>query len=295
MRASNRSGLRARTLSKKEFIMALVIQTNVASLEAQRNLYKSQNALQTTFNKLSSGNRINTAKDDAAGLAISESLKSQVKSLSINERNAGDAISMAQTAEGALGELSNIVLRMRELAVQASNGALQSADRDFVQTEFTNLQAETKRIMTSTKFNGKQLITSSTRSEDYQIGITNSNDDRITISFGGIALQSLTTDARVSSGPGNARTALDTIDSALFKVSQARARFGAMMNRFETTISNIQSVRLNLSAANSRIRDVDIADEAATQSKNQVLTQAGTSVLSQANQTPQAAMSLLRG
>jgi flagellin len=275
--------------------MALVIQTNVASLEAQRNLYKSQNALQSTFNKLSSGNRINTAKDDAAGLAISESLKSQVKTLTINERNAGDAISMAQTAEGALGELSNIVLRMRELAVQASNGALQSADRDFVQTEFTNLQAETKRIMTSTKFNGKQLITSSTRSEDYQIGITNSNDDRITISFGGIALQSLTTDARVSSGPGNARSALDTIDSALFKVSQARARFGAMMNRFETTISNIQSVRLNLSAANSRIRDVDIADEAATQSKNQVLTQAGTSVLSQANQTPQAAMSLLRG
>ena len=275
--------------------MALVIQTNVASLEAQRNLYKSQSSLQATFNKLSSGNRINTAKDDAAGLAISESLKSQVKTLTINERNAGDAISMAQTAEGALGELSNIVLRMRELAVQASNGALQSADRDFVQTEFTNLQAETKRIMTSTKFNGKQLITSSTRSEDYQIGITNSNDDRITISFGGIALQSLTNDARVSSGPGNARSALDTIDSALFKVSQARARFGAMMNRFETTISNIQSVRLNLAAANSRIRDVDVADEAATQSKNQVLTQAGTSVLSQANQTPQQALSLLKG
>ena len=274
--------------------MALVIQTNVASLETQRNLYKSQNALQTTFNKLSSGNRINTAKDDAAGLAISESLKSQVKSLAINERNAGDAISMAQTAEGALGELSNIVLRMRELAVQASNGALQSADRDFVQTEFTNLQAETKRIMTSTKFNGKQLITSAGTSESFQIGIQNSTSDRIAISFGGIALQSLTTDARVSSGPGNARSALDTIDSALFKVSQARARFGAMMNRFETTISNIQSVRLNLSAANSRIRDVDIADEAATQSKNQVLTQAGTSVLSQANQTPQGALSLLR-
>ena len=275
--------------------MALVIQTNVASLEAQRNLYKSQSSLQATFNKLSSGNRINTAKDDAAGLAISESLKSQVKTLTINERNAGDAISMAQTAEGALGELSNIVLRMRELATQGANGALQSSDRDFIQTEFSNLQSEMKRIMTSTKFNGKQLITSSARSESFQIGIQNSTSDRIAISFGGLALQSLTTDARVSSGPGNARSALDTIDSALFKVSQARARFGAMMNRFETTISNIQSVRLNLSAANSRIRDVDIADEAATQSKNQVLTQAGTSVLSQANQTPQAAMSLLRG
>ena len=275
--------------------MALVIQTNVSSLEAQRNLFKSQTALQSSFNKLSSGFRINTAKDDAAGLAISESLKLQVKTLTVNERNAGDAISMAQTAEGALGELSNIILRMRELATQGANGSLQSSDRDFIQTEFNNLQAETKRIMTSTKFNGKQLITSSSRTEDYQIGINNTADDRITITFGGVKLQSLTAVARVSSGPGNARSALDTIDSALFKVSQARARFGAMMNRFETTTSNIQSVRLNLASANSRIRDVDVAEEAATQSKNQVLSQAGTSVLSQANQTPQAAMSLLKG
>ena len=275
--------------------MALVIQTNVASLEAQRNLYKSQSALQTTFNKLSSGYRINTAKDDAAGLAISESLKSQVKTLTVNERNAGDAISMSQTAEGALGEISNIVLRMRELSVQASNGSLQSADRNFIQTEFSNLQAETKRIMTSTKFNGKQLITSAYRSESFQVGINNTNDDRIAISFGGIDLKLLTgTSTTVSGSAANARTALDTIDTALFRVSQARARFGAMMNRFETTISNIQSVRLNLSSANSRIRDVDVAEEAATQSKNQVLTQAGTSVLSQANQTPQGALSLLR-
>jgi len=275
--------------------MALVIQTNVASLETQRNLYKSQNALQSTFNKLSSGFRINGAKDDAAGLAISDSLKAQVKTLTVNERNAADAISMAQTAEGALGELSNIVLRMRELATQGANGALQSADRAFIQTEFSNLQAEIKRIMTSTKFNGKQLITSSERTEQYQIGIANLTTDRIQISFGGIKLQSLTAVARVDSGPGNARSALDTIDTALFKVSQARSRFGAMMNRFETTISNIQSMRLNLSSANSRIRDVDVAEESATQSRNQVLTQAGTSVLSQANQTPQAAMSLLRG
>ena len=275
--------------------MALVIQTNVASLEAQRNLFKSQSALQTTFNKLSSGYRINTAKDDAAGLAISESLKSQVKTLTVNERNAGDAISMAQTAEGALGELSNIVLRMRELATQGANGALQSTDRNFIQTEFTNLQSEMKRIMTSTKFNGKQLITSASTAEQFQIGITNSSADRIAISFGGLNLATLTGSATVSGSAGHARTALDTIDTALFRVSQARARFGAMMNRFETTISNIQSVRLNLSSANSRIRDVDVAEEAATQSKNQVLTQAGTSVLSQANQTPQQALSLLKG
>ena len=275
--------------------MALVIQTNVASLEAQRNVAKSQSALQSTFNKLSSGYRITTAKDDAAGLAISESLKAQVKTLTVNERNAGDAISMAQTAEGALGEISGIVLRMRELATQGANGALQSSDRDFIQTEFTNLQAEIKRIMTSTKFNGKQLITSAARYEQYQIGVANVTSDRIQISFGGILLQSLTAVARVNSGPGNARSALDTIDTALFRVSQARARFGAMMNRFETTMSNIQSVRLNLATANSRIRDVDVAEEAATQSKAQVLSQAGTSVLSQANQTPQSAMSLLKG
>jgi len=275
--------------------MAFVIQTNVASLEAQRNLYKSQSALQTTFNKLSSGLRINTAKDDAAGLAISESLKAQVKSLTINERNAGDAISMAQTAEGALGEISNIILRMRELAAQASNGSLQSSDRSFIQTEFSNLQAETKRIMTSTKFNGKQLITSTVRSEQFQVGINNTSDDRIGISFGGIDLKTaMGTSTSVSGSAGNARAALDSLDTALSRVSQARSRFGAMMNRFETTISNIQSVRLNLSAANSRIRDVDVADEAATQSKNQVLTQAGTSVLAQANQTPQGALSLLR-
>ena len=201
---------------------------------------------------------------------------------------------MAQTAEGALGEISNIILRMRELSTQAANGSLQSSDRDFIQTEFSNLQAETKRIMTSTKFNGKQLITSSSRTEDYQVGINNTNDDRITITFGKILLQSLTSVARVSSGPGNARTALDTIDSALQKVSQARSRFGAAINRFEVTTSNLQSIRLNLSSANSRIRDVDVAEEAAVQSKNQVLTQAGTSVLAQANQTPQGALSLLR-
>ena len=275
--------------------MALVIQTNVASLEAQRNLFKSQSSLQASFNKLSSGFRINTAKDDAAGLAISESLKSQVRTLAVNERNAGDAISMAQTAEGALGEISNIVLRMRELATQSANGSLQSSDRAFIATEFTNLQSEVKRIMTSTKFNGKQLITSASSSEAFQVGINNTADDRISITFGGLNLATaMGTSTSVSGSAGNARTALDTLDTALARVSQARSRFGAMMNRFETTISNIQSIRLNLAAANSRIRDVDVADEAATQSKNQVLTQAGTSVLAQANQTPQGALSLLR-
>ena len=275
--------------------MALVIQTNVASLQSQKNLARSQASLQTSFNRLSSGNRINTAKDDAAGLAISESMKTQVRSFTVAERNAGDGISMAQTAEGALGEITNIVGRMRELAVQASNGALQSSDRAFIQTEFSNLQAETKRIMTSTKFNGKKLINSAASSEAFQVGINNTGDDRIAISFGGIDLKSaMGASTSVSGSAGNARKSIDTLDTALATVSTARARFGAAINRLEVTTSNIQTVRLNLSAANSRIRDVDVADETASLSRQQVLTQAGTSVLSQANSSPQAALSLIR-
>jgi len=275
--------------------MALVIQTNVASLQAQKNLNNAQSSLQTSFNRLSSGNRINTAKDDAAGLAISESMKTQVRSFAVAERNAGDAVSMAQTAEGALGEITNIVGRMRELSAQASNGALQTSDREFIQTEFTNLQKEAKRIMTSTKFNGKTLITSASRVDGFQVGINNTSADRISVTFGGIDLKLVTSSTtNVSGSASNARSALDTLDTALARVSTARARFGAAINRLEITTSNIQTARLNISAANSRIRDVDVADETASLSRSQVLTQAGTSILSQANQTPQSALSLIR-
>ena len=276
--------------------MSLVIQTNVGSLQAQKNLASTQNLLSTSFNRLSSGFRINSAKDDAAGLAISESLKSQVRSLTVAERNAGDAVSMSQTAEGALGEITGILSRLRELATQGSNGALQSSDRSFIQTEFSNLQSEMQRIMTSTKFNGKQLIQSSPTEVGFQVGITNATEDRITVTFGGVDLATLiSTATKVSGRATNARNCLDTIDAGLARVSNARARFGAYMNRLETTVSNIQTVRLNLSSANSRIRDVDVAQESADQSRNQVLLQAGTSVLAQANQSPQQALSLLKG
>ena len=276
--------------------MSLVIQTNVGSLQAQKNLASTQLLLSTSFNRLSSGFRINSAKDDAAGLAISESLKSQVRSLTVAERNAGDAVSMSQTAEGALGEITGILSRLRELATQGSNGALQSSDRSFIQTEFSNLQSEMQRIMTSTKFNGKQLIQSSPTEVGFQVGITNATEDRITVTFGGVDLATLiSTATKVSGSATNARSCLDTIDEGLSRVSNARARFGAYMNRLETTVSNIQTVRLNLSSANSRIRDVDVAQESADQSRNQVLLQAGTSVLAQANQSPQQALSLLKG
>ena len=276
--------------------MSLVIQTNVGSLQAQKNLASTQLLLSTSFNRLSSGFRINSAKDDAAGLAISESLKSQVRSLTVAERNAGDAVSMSQTAEGALGEITGILSRLRELATQGSNGALQSSDRNFIQTEFSNLQSEMQRIMTSTKFNGKQLIQSAPSEVGFQVGITNATEDRLTVTFGGVDLATLcSTATKVSGSATNARSCLDTIDEGLSRVSNARARFGAYMNRLETTVSNIQTVRLNLSSANSRIRDVDVAQESADQSRNQVLLQAGTSVLAQANQSPQQALSLLKG
>jgi flagellin len=213
----------------------------------------------------------------------------------VAERNAGDAVSMAQTAEGALGELSSILIRLRELATQSANGSLQSSDRAFIATEFTNLQSEIKRIMTSTRFNGQQLITSAATEVGFQVGINNAAEDRISVTFGGVNLSTLTNSTSVSGSAGNARNALDVIDASLTRVSTARARFGAVMNRLETTASNIQTVRLNLSSANSRIRDVDVAQESADQSRNQVLLQAGTSVLAQANQSPQQALSLLKG
>jgi len=274
--------------------MALFIQTNVSSMEAQKNLLHNQNNLQKSFNKLSSGYRINTAADDASGLAISESMKSQIRSFTVAERNASDGISMAQTAEGALGEVHDILGRMRELGVQAANGSLTQTDRGYIQTEFTALQSEIGRIQESAKFNGKELINATASSITFQVGLENTASDQITISFGGLSLSSVTLSALVSGGTAsNALASLATIDAAITSVSTARSNFGAAMNRMDVASSSIQTMRLNISAANSRIRDVDVADETSKMSRNQVLTQAGVSVLAQANQLPQLAFGLL--
>ncbi len=277
--------------------MPMYINTNVASLAAQKNLGASQMALAKSFNKLSSGSRINTAADDAAGLAISESMKSQIRSYNVSERNANDAVSMAQTAEGSLGTVTDILGRMRELATQGANGALQSADRAYLGTEFKQLQSEISRVLTSTKFNGQSVINASS-TLNFQVGINNTAADRITLTFGArttaLSAAFTTGTTSVTGSAGNAQKALDQIDAALSAVSTSRAKFGAAMNRFESVTSNIQTVRLNISAANSRIRDVDVAEETATLSRTQVLTQAGTSILAQANQSPQAALGLLR-
>ncbi len=275
--------------------MAVTINTNVGSLTAQKNLANTQAALSKSFARLSSGYRINSASDDAAGLAISDSMQSQIRSYTVAGRNTNDGISMAQTADGALGQVTDILGRMRELATQGANGSLQTSDRAYLATEFKSLQSEVKRILTSTKFNGNALITQTSSSVSFQVGINNTTDDRISVTFGGVHLSALVSTANsISGAASNAQSALDAIDNALKTVSTTRGRFGAVMNRLEITSANIQTASLNLAAANSRIRDVDVAAETATLSRTQVLAQAGTSILAQANQSPQMALSLLR-
>jgi flagellin len=273
--------------------MSIDIQTNYAALAAQKNLGANQKLLAGSFQRLSSGYRVNSAADDAAGLAISESMKSQIRSYTVAQRNAGDAQSMAQTAEGALSDVHDILGRMRELAVQSSNGDLGSTDRGYINTEFKALQSEVTRIQGSAKFNGKQLINSTAATTTFQVGLNNTASDQIKVTFGGVALTSITgtsTDLGTATGALNA---LSTIDTAIQNVSTARSNFGTAMNRMDFATSNIQTMQLNITAANSRIRDVDVAAETANLSKNQVLTQAGTAVLAQANQIPQLALSLI--
>jgi flagellin len=276
--------------------MALYINTNVSSLAAQSNLSKTQGAQASNFQRLSSGLRINSAKDDAAGLAISESLKAQTKSLSVAERNSNNAVSMAQTAESALGSVGGILTRMRELSVQGANGDLGASDRGYLDTEFQSLRSEITRISDSTTFNGKALLSGAANTITFQVGINNTTSDRIDVSFGGVDLTSLGINASSLSGAtaANSQASITAIDGAINAVSSKRATFGASMSRLETTVTNLQSMRTNMSAANSRIADVDVAEETASMARNQVLSQAAVSVLSQANQAPQLAMSLLR-
>jgi flagellin len=276
--------------------MALVIPTNVASLDAQKTLSKNSASLGKSFARLSSGFRINSARDDAAGLAISESMKGQIRSYSVAERNAGDAISMTQTAEAALGEMHDILGRMRELAIQSSNGAMTGTDRGYLDTEFTALKEEMARIQGSSKFNGKDLVATAGSTITFQVGLNNTASDQITLTFGGLALTTLLAASTNVAGT-EATSALNSIariDGAIGIISTERAKYGAAMNRLDVTVSSIQTMRVNLSAANSRIRDVDVAEETSQLSRNQVLSQAGVSVLAQANQIPQMAMGLLQ-
>ncbi len=279
--------------------MGLSILTNVASLNAQRNLQGTQDALTNSISRLSSGLRINKAGDDAAGLGISESLKASVRSLSQAQRNANDGISMSQVAEGAMNEMQGIVSRMRELSVQAANSTLGATERGYIHTEFGQLSQEIDRISKVTNFNGQALLNGAASAGlTFQVGIYNSSDDRISMSITKLNTSTLGSTAKITntslSTVTKAQAAIGVFDAAIKNLSQARAKVGASQNRMAVTISNLATSHENLSAANSRIRDVDVASETATMTKMQILSQAGMAVLAQANQLPQAALSLLR-
>ncbi len=281
--------------------MSITLLANITSLTAQRQLRTSQGSLEQSLERLSSGLRINRAADDAAGLGISENLKADIRSLSQAQRNANDGISMTQVAEGAMNEMQGIVGRMRELAVQASNGTLGSEERGYIQTEFAELTAEIGRLSNVTEFNGtKMLDGSASGGLAIQIGIHATADDRLSMSIARLTASTLgnaASGAYISSQSlstaSSARTSLAVFDSAIQALSNARAKVGAVQSRMSIAVTNLSSAHENLSAANSRIRDVDVASETANMTRYQILTQAGVSVLGQANQLPALALSLL--
>ncbi|GAB4057590.1 flagellin [Uliginosibacterium sediminicola] len=275
--------------------MAMTINTNVAALNTQRVLSNSQSSLSTSLQRLSSGLRINTAKDDAAGLAISERLDSQVKGFNVAIRNANDATSMLQIADGGASQISANVQRMRELAVQASNGTLNSGDRLNLATEFNALSAEVSRLGEATTYNKINLLNSGSVLT-FQVGAGTTTNDQITVSTTDIRASSLGIDSG-SINISTASTALDAItalDSGINTLTTTRARFGAALNRTDAVVSSLQIAVENQSAAKGRITDADFASETANLSRAQILQQAGTAMLSQANSLPQSVLSLLR-
>lgn len=270
----------------------LSVNTNVASLNAQRNLNQSSNALNKSMQRLSSGLRINSAADDAAGLAISEGMKATIRSLNQATRNTNDGISLAQTAEGALNEVSNILSRMRELSTQAANGTVNAAQRSYINSEFGQLGKEITRIASATAFNGIHMLNGSATQVNIQVGTGSAAYDRITISTAKMDAITLSVNTAINTS-ALAQAMQNKVDAALAKVSAQRAKLGAVQNRFTSVMNNLQVSSENTSAAQSRIADADIAAETANLTRAQILNQAGISILSQANQSPQAALKLL--
>jgi flagellin len=265
--------------------MAAVINTNIASLNAQRNLTSSQSSMNQSIQRLSSGLRINSSKDDAAGLAIATRMDAQVRGMDVAVRNSNDAISFLQTAEGGLAKGTDALQRMRELAVQAANGSYSSGDRANLNAEFTQLSEELTRLSTATKFNGQAAFGTG---YNFQVGADSSD----TISVSSVAAVSVSGSLSSASA---ATSAITAIDAALDTANTNRATLGAYQNRFESVISNLQVASENMSAAKSRIMDADFASETAKLTRAQILQQAGTAMLAQANQLPNQVMTLLRG
>jgi flagellin len=275
--------------------MAITIMTNTASLRAQNNLSKTQSALDSSLARLSSGYRITKAGDDAAGLGISTKLESQIKSYAQATRNANDGLSVIQSTESALNEQSNILTRLRELAMESSSDGIGNTERGYVDREGQALLGELDRIANVTEYNGTSLLNGTAATLDFQVGLFSTSNDAITFNTldATTGASGLNVSGLSLSGKASALAALASIDAALGAVSDARATLGANGNRFQSAINDIQSFSESLSAANSRIKDVDVASETSNMSRQQILMQAGVSVLAQANQMPQMALKLL--
>ena len=276
--------------------MGLRINTNLQALVAKRNLDQNRRAQENSLERLASGNRINRAGDDAAGLAISERIRASTRSLSQAGRNAQDGISMIQVAEGGTNEISNILVRMRELSIQAASDTIGDKERSFIDKEVQQLRAEVDRIATTTEFNGTKLLNGSGKALDIQVGINNNpNQDRLTfdaqqqnVATDALGIQGISTADKESS-----QRNLEKLDSALTRLNENRSALGALQNRLQSTINNISTYRENLEAARSRIRDTDMAAETSELTKSNILSQAGISVLGQANANPQQVLKLL--
>lgn len=274
--------------------MGLRVNSNVSSINAQRNLVNTTTGLQRSLSRLSSGLRITRAADDAAGLAISERFRADIRSMQQAQRNANDGISILQIGEGALNEVSNILIRQRELAIQAANGTLGDAERATVNEEFQDLTEEIDRIAQVTQFNGTYLLNGASGNDvTFQIGIDNTSNDQITVSGVDATTSGIGTGSAAVSSVSGAQSALDVLDSAISQIASLRATFGTVQNRLESAIRSLAVAQENATAAESRIRDVDFASETAEMTRNQVLQQAGISVLAQANVSSQAALNLL--
>jgi flagellin len=277
--------------------MSLFVQTNVASLQAQEDFGKTEVALNKTMEQLSSGYKINNAGDDAAGIGMASRLTAQVASYTSASQNANDALSMTQTADGGAAQIGDILTRMRQLAVEGANGTVSAADATNLNTEFSAQLNEINQIANTTTYNGISLLSGAAANTTFQVGINPTASDSLTVSFGGAdnTASGLNLSAATVATTGGATAAITSIDAAIQTLSTVRAGFGAAMDGLQDIVSNIGSMSTNTSAALSQVQDVDVASATAQLAQQQVLSQAGESVLSQANQTPQLAESLIRG
>lgn len=274
--------------------MALTVNTNIASLNAQRNLTSSQSSLNLSLQRLSTGLRVNSAKDDAAGLAISERMNAQVRGLTVGIRNAGDGISLAQTAEGALGSITEGLQRMRELAVQAANATNGTSDRQSLDAEYNQIGSEIDRIIAGTEFNGIAVLSTGAGAQVFQVGANNTANDRITVTTTNLTTAASAVNAGDVLSASGAQAAIGLVDTALDTINSERATLGAVQSRIEIAVRSLETTRENTAAARGRIVDADFAAETANLTRAQILQQAGVAMLAQANALPQSALALLQ-